>query len=203
MANSNGALQLCYFKTHDFYTADPEGTDQSYSIGSDVDSLRAAVAKDNFNKARKYYGERYVDFLAAMGVRTGWQIHDEPELVKKSSQTLLQSVTKTTNDDSAVSAYVGELKGNFATKHKHALRRKFFPEHGLVMTLAAWKVEKLIADSQPPWNNHITQQDYWSPEYDAEREHAYEGRLWNNAYSIGTQITLPNFEHLPIVTGKQ
>ena len=50
VANSNGALQLCYFKTHDFYTADPEGTDQSYSIGSDVDSLRAAVAKDNFNK---------------------------------------------------------------------------------------------------------------------------------------------------------
>ena len=62
------------------------------------------------------------------------------------------------------------------------------------MTVATWKIQKIVRDSQFPWNDNYEQQDFWSPEYDVQKERAYHDKLWNDGGT--TTTTLPNFEHL-------
>lgn len=62
-----------------------DNTSEDITGASTVDELRLAVAKDNFNKLRDYYGEKYVDYLRAVGVHSNWTIPEDPELIGKSS----------------------------------------------------------------------------------------------------------------------
>ena len=48
---------------------------------TDTDTIRAAFAQDQFNKLRAFYGDRYVDYLATLGVKTNWSVLEEPELI--------------------------------------------------------------------------------------------------------------------------
>jgi len=192
--STNGSLQLVYQRTNDFFTSEPEGTDSSFSIGSTVDSMRAAVAKDNFNKVRKYYGERYVDYLNAMGIEVPWTITEEPELIKKSSQVMFQNVTKST--DTGGASPVGTFGGSYAAKIAQRIPRKFFPEHGLILTVASWKMQKFFKDTMHPMVDHTNKEDFWSPEYDMDKEYDYPMRLWNDGHTGTDSVTLPNFEHL-------
>lgn len=183
-------LQKVSTRTSGFFTSEPEVDDTSHNIGTTVDSMREAVAKDQFNKLRKYYGDRYVDFLAAMGVSASWSILDEPELISKTQETMTINTTKRT-DSSA-----GDLAGSFNTIHNHPLKKKFFPEHGLVMTVCSFTIQKLFKDSMPAMMAHLDPEDYWSPEYDMIKEKEYRERLWSDGTLVSDKVKLPNWEHL-------
>ena len=61
-----------------------------------VDDIRRAFAEDNFQKLRTYYGDRYVDYLRAVGVKVNWSIEDDPEiLLSKSTDLQYKSATVT------------------------------------------------------------------------------------------------------------
>ena len=65
-----------------FEVASPPSTVPSAAIPTGtVDDLRAAFAHDTFEKVRAMYGDRYVDYLRALGVQTNWAVLDEPETI--------------------------------------------------------------------------------------------------------------------------
>lgn len=189
----SGTIREVSCRTNDFFTSLPEGTDASFNIGATVDTMREAVAQDNFNKVRKYYGEKYEDFLKAMGVDAGWSITDEPELIKHTQEVVKANVTK--NSGLTTGNELGKLGCSWATLHQHQIPKRFFPEHGLLITVGSWRMQKLFKDTSFPFANHRNKEDFWSPEYDAIKEKTYDGRLWNDGFT-GTDPVLPNFEHL-------
>lgn len=85
----------------------PETIDTSGSTLS-VDAIREALQADRFNKTRQYYGDRYVDYLSAVGVQADWSILEEPQLLATSRNTLkYQIVNVTTADATTPEAPVG------------------------------------------------------------------------------------------------
>ena len=82
--------QRANYTQRDFHRAEPEAAITTTTIDTSgstlaIDDVREALAKDQFNKIREIYGERYVDYMNALGVSTPWTILEAPERVSHTS----------------------------------------------------------------------------------------------------------------------
>lgn len=139
--------------------------------------IRSAFSQDRFNKTRAYYGDKYTDYLAALGVEASWSILDEPELIGKQSQPLKLVMTDATTEidsvdpDSTNPTYVGSMGAKWQGTNQQQVRRTFTPEHGLIITLATIRMDVEHAGSRGVATNLKTVRDQWySPEFETERK---------------------------------
>ena len=102
---------------------------------TNLDDLRAAFAQERFERLRAYYGEKYTDFLAAMGVSTAMSIADEPELIGQKHASASAHAFEASAD--VTGGYVGEPHDHIRAKSTCQVKRKFFSEHGLIMALGS------------------------------------------------------------------
>ena len=85
------ALQVVLNRPSTFEVSTPNATITEQTIDTSgatlgVDDIREAFALDDFKKMREFYGERYVDYLRAVGVQANWTILDEPESIVTGKQ---------------------------------------------------------------------------------------------------------------------
>lgn len=107
--------------------------DLSKSTGVSVNDLRLALAIQRYQEARAQYGSRYVEYLRYLGVRSSDARLQNPEYLGGGKQVIqFSEVLQTADTQNGV---VGDLKGHGISAMKTARYRRFFEEHGLVMTL--------------------------------------------------------------------
>jgi len=194
------------FRPTTFHNAVPEGPHEVTTIDTsgpttNTDVIREAMNQDRFRKVREYYGDRYVDYLAALGVKTNWSILEEPELLKRKNGTMrFNIIDPTTSDvtggidpDDAVPQ--GRPGGYFTQEMSFDLGRVFAPEHGLVCFMTTPKFEPQRVSGDNP-SLYMTQpEDFWSPEHSSMLPHEYSEAIWLGVTGLGT-VELPRWEHL-------
>lgn len=119
--------------------------DLSSATGIDIADLRLALAIQRYQEARGKYGSRYVEYLRSLGVRSSDGRLSLPEYLGGGRQTIQFSEVIATAE--GTSTEVGDLKGHGIAAMKTNRYRRFFEEHGIVMTLMS-VVPKTIYTNQ-------------------------------------------------------
>jgi hypothetical protein len=188
------------FRPSTFHEAATEGPRANASIdtsgtSTDIQSVRAAFATDQFNRAREYYGERYVDFLAALGVEASWSIIDSPEMVGKHSGKMdYQIVNPTAANATTPEGAEGRPGGYYRANFTLNIPKTFCPEHGLIGIYTNAKMQLFYDSNVPPQLTMDDSEDYWSPEYDISNDRLYDSTIWTQTGS-GTPY-MPRWQHL-------
>ncbi len=202
IATDQKLIQVCSYRPSTFHEAVPEASsvaaetiDTSGSTLS-VDDIRDAFNKDRFNKVKQYYGDRYVDYLAALGVQVPWTIQEAPELIGSKRGTLKYQMINPTNADTTTPLGPEGLAGGYFTFDASVrIKRKFFPEHGIVGAFALPKLESFPIKSSYPLLSFDLQEQYWSPERNGARTVNYPGHLWLGGADT-SEVGMPQWEHL-------
>ena len=111
-----------------------------------IKDLRRGFTQDRFRRVRDFYGDKYTDYLASLGVKASWSIADEPELIGKASKDwTLQTTNATVNGIASGSPedvnFVGDPAGYFRGTHACRIRPTFCPEHGLIFMVGVARME--------------------------------------------------------------
>lgn len=151
-----------------------------------VSELREAFAQERWEKLRDFYGHRYVDYLAAVGVKANWEILDEPECIGVSNNDWQYRTVKSTTTES-----IARAQGYFESEHTINLRKTFCPEHGIIAILAAPRAD-LFWSGQ---GTHMAafrsaRDDFYSPEFSMYSEQTVDSAVVGGS----TDFVTPKYE---------
>lgn len=135
------------------------------TAGIAVEDMRQAFALQRFAEARSRFGSRYVDYLRFLGIKPSDGRLDRPEYLGGGKQTLSFSEVLSTADttDSVVGDYAGHGIGALTTRPY----RRFFEEHGFVISLAVVRPKAVYAQSLNRSWLRRTYEDFWQKENEA------------------------------------
>lgn len=123
--------------------------DLSAATAVSIDDLREAFALQRFQEARARYGSRYTEYLRYLGVRNPSDARlQRPEYLGGGKQTLAISEVLQTAE-SATGAGVGDLKGHGIAALRTNRYRRYFDEHGYVMSLASVRPKTVYMNGIP------------------------------------------------------
>lgn len=133
--------------------------DLSSATGLDVNDLRLALGLQRYQEARQQYGARYTEYLRYLGVRSSDARLQIPEFLSGGRNTL---------QFSEVLAHDGSNTGDLYGHGIGALRsnrfRRFFEEHGLVMTLMSVVPKPIYTQGlHKKWSRQV-KEDYFQKE---------------------------------------
>lgn len=104
--------------------------DLTTATGISIGDLLLSFGLQNFQEARAKYGSRYVEYLRYLGVRPQDGRLNEPEYLGGGKQVIQFSEVLSTDG-----ANTGKMYGHGITALQTNKYRRFFAEHGMVMTL--------------------------------------------------------------------
>lgn len=133
--------------------------------GIDVNDMRRAFALQRFAEARNRYGSRYVDYLRFLGVRPSDGRLDRPEYLGGGKQTVSFSEVLATAE--GAETQVGDLAGHGIAAVRSKTYRRFFEEHGYVISLMSVRPKAIYMKSLPRHFIRQVKEDYWQKEYEA------------------------------------
>lgn len=126
-----------------------------------VNLLREALALQRFEEARARYGSRYTEYLRYLGVRSSDARLQKPEYLGGGRQTIQFSEVLQTAEGTNP---VGEMRGHGIAAMRSNRYRRFFEEHGYVMSLLSVRPKTMYMDSlKRTWNRRV-KEDFWQRE---------------------------------------
>lgn len=126
-----------------------------------ITALRQALALQRFEEARARYGSRYVEYLRYLGVRSSDARLQRPEYLGGGKQTIQFSEVLQTGPGTDP---VGDLKGHGIAALRSNRYRRFFEEHGVVMSLMSIRPKTIYAQGlKKMWNRRV-KEDFWQRE---------------------------------------
>lgn len=135
--------------------------DLSNAQGVDVNVLREALALQRYQEARARYGSRYSEYLAYLGVRSSDARLQRPEYCGGGKSTIqFSEVIQTAEGTNPV----GELRGHGIAAAKSNRFRRFFEEHGYVLTLLTVRPKTIYGNGLFRTWNRRTKEDFWQKE---------------------------------------
>lgn len=143
---------------------DPNGTliaDLSSASAVTVNVLREALALQRYQEARARYGSRYTEYLQYLGVRSSDARLQRPEYLGGGKETIQFSEVLQTAEGTDP---VGTLRGHGISSMRSNRYRRFFEEHGYVITLLVARPKTIYADGLPRHFNRRTKEDFWQKE---------------------------------------
>lgn len=153
--------------------ADPSNTDfpnvyadLSQGVYADVETIRRGFALQRYQEARSRYGSRFTEYLRYLGVRSSDARLQRPELLGSGRATIsFSEILQTAPDDSGPeSSFVGDLKGHGIAAVRTPRYRRFFEEHGVVITLLSVRPKSIYVDALHRKFLRRTKEDYWQKE---------------------------------------
>lgn len=128
-----------------------------------VNVLREAMALQRYEEARARFGSRYVEYLRYLGVRSSDARLQRPEYLGGGKQTIqFSEVLATAETGTAVD--VGDMKGHGIAAMRSNRYRRFFEEHGYVISLMSVRPKTIYAQGLPrTWNRRV-KEDFWQKE---------------------------------------
>lgn len=144
--------------------------DLSAATGVDINQVRLAFALQRFEEARARYGSRYTEYLRYLGVRSSDARLQRPEYLGGGRQTIQFSEVLQTSESGTTP--IGDLAGHGISALRSNRFRRFFEEHGIVMTLMSVRPRTIY--TQPVARSFLrglavtgmsgTKEDYWQRE---------------------------------------
>lgn len=126
-----------------------------------VNVLREAMALQRYEEARARYGSRYVEYLRYLGVRSSDARLQRPEYLGGGRQRIQFSEVLQTAEGTDP---VGEMKGHGIAAMRSNRYRKFFEEHGYIVSCMSVKPKTMYANGLfRHWNRRF-KEDYWQRE---------------------------------------
>lgn len=137
-------------------------------IRTEIAEMRLAFALQRYEEARARYGSRYTEYLRYLGVRSSDARLQRPEYLGGGKQTIQFSEVLQTAPDAATgtsAAYgVGNLKGHGIGAMRSNRYRRFFEEHGIVLSFIIIKpVNMYMQNLDRHWLRR-TKEDFWQKE---------------------------------------
>lgn len=138
--------------------------DLSNATAIDVNTVREAFALQRYQEARARYGSRYTEYLAYLGIRSSDARLQRPEYLGGGVQNLSFSEVLQTAQTAANEDGVGQLYGHGIGAMRSNRYRKFFEEHGYIVSLLHVLPETIYPQGLfRTWNRRV-KEDFWQRE---------------------------------------
>lgn len=145
-----------------------------------AEDFRVAMSTQKIREARNKYGSRYVDYLRFLGIRPSDARLDRPELLASDRVTISFSEVLQTAPVAAPATFVGDMAGHgIATLRSRAYRR-FFEEHGLLMSVAFARPKSIYMQQMSRFNAKTLYSDFWQKEDEMLGDQALDAREINS-----------------------
>lgn len=138
--------------------------DLSVAGGANVNDFRRAFAIQRYQEARARYGSRYTEYLAYLGVRSSDARLQRSEFLGGGKQTISFSEVLKTGAGEDPAEPIGTMKGHGIAAMRSARYRRFFEEHGIVLSLLSVRPKTIYMDGIPRLWTRTTKEDYWQRE---------------------------------------
>ena len=142
---------------------------QASQLYIDPNDLRLGAALQRYGEARARYGTRFTEYLRYLGVRNPSDARlQEPELISSGRGMInFSEVLQTAPDAQAgntANTGVGELFGHGIAGIRTRKWRRYFEEHGILMTLLSIRPKAVYQNIQPREWLKQTREDYYQKE---------------------------------------
>ena len=132
------------------------------TLGSiNVDDLRLALSLQRFKEARARFGSRYVEYLRYLGVISSDARLQRPEYLGGGRSPLQFSEVLQTAEGTDP---VGTMRGHGITALRSNRYRRFFEEHGYVLSLMSVRPKTVYTNMLPRTFIRKTKEDFFQPE---------------------------------------
>lgn len=140
--------------------------DLSTASAATITQLRTAFALQQYAENRSLYGSRYSDYLALMGVRSSDARLQRPEYLGGGVETIqFSEVVQTAPGVYDTDEYpLGNLGGHGIGAMKSNRYRRFFEEHGYVISLLSVLPKTIYAQGLEKTWNRRTKEDFFQSE---------------------------------------
>ncbi|AZL82910.1 major capsid protein [Apis mellifera associated microvirus 39] len=138
--------------------------DLSGVSAASINDLRLAFALQRYEEARARYGSRYTEYLRYLGVRSSDARLQRPEYLGGGKQTIQFSEVVTTSVDPYATKPIGTLAGHGIGAVRSNRYRRFFEEHGYVISLMSVKPKTMYVQGVPRTYLRRTKEDFWQRE---------------------------------------
>lgn len=150
------------------YEQDPDNlgfpnirADLSDASAVTVNVLREALALQRYEEARARYGSRYSEYLQYLGIKSSDARLQRPEYLGGGRETIQFSEVLQTAEGTDP---VGTLRGHGISSMRSNRYRRFFEEHGYVISLLTARPKTVYADGLPRTWNRRTKEDFFQKE---------------------------------------
>jgi len=140
--------------------------DLSTATAATITELRTAFALQQYAENRSLYGSRYTDYLAFLGVKSSDARLQRPEYLGGGVQTIQFSEVVSTAPGTFDSTEYpsGTLSGHGIGAMKSNSYKRFFEEHGYVISLLSVIPKTIYAEGIPKTWNRRTKEDFFQTE---------------------------------------
>lgn len=165
---------------------DPNGTllaDLTTASAVNVNDVRAAFAIQRYQEARAMYGSRYTEYLRYLGVRSSDARLQRPEYLGGGKQTIAFSEVLQTGPNAEVDPDdqgVATMRGHGIAAMRSRRYRRFFEEHGVVITLMSVRPRTMYADGLHRSWSRRTKEEFWQKEL----EHIGQQEVLNKEVNV-------------------
>ena len=136
-------------------------TDLTGASAITINLLREAFALQRYEEARARFGSRYVEYLRYLGVRSSDARLQRPEFLGGGRYPVqFSEVLQTAQGTDPV----GTLRGHGIGVARSARYRRFFEEHGYVISLLTVKPKTIYMQGLPRTWNRRTKEDFFQTE---------------------------------------
>lgn len=138
--------------------------DLSSASAVTVNALREALALQRFEEARARFGSRYTEYLRYLGVRSSDARLQRPEYLGGGRQTIQFSEVLQTGTNFDANTGVASLKGHGIGSLRSNRYRRFFEEHGYVISVMSVRPKTMYANGLPRTWNRRFKDDFFQKE---------------------------------------
>lgn len=158
--------------------------DLSTASAANVNELRLAFALQRYEEARARYGSRYTEYLRYLGIRPSDARLQRPEYLGGGVTSLQFSEvlsTTATAPGANETTGVGALAGHGIGLNRTNRYRRFFEEHGFVVTLMHVVPQTMYPQGLFRHWNRRTKEDFWQ----MELQHIGQQAVFNKEVYLG------------------
>lgn len=152
------------FTDNDYYQMFADLSSQTGG-GIDVNDFREAMAFQRYLEARNRYGSRYEDYLRYLGIRPDDARLQDPEYLGGGKNVI--SMSEVLAQAASTGVNVGDLYGHGISAVSTRQYRRFFQEHGYVISLLSIRPRTIYTQMLGRHWIRRNKYDYWQKELEA------------------------------------
>lgn len=175
--------------------------DLASATAVNVTQVREAFALQRYKEARAIYGSRYSEYLRYLGVRPSDARLQRPEYLGGGKQTISFSEVLQSGTNFDANLGVGTLRGHGISALRSRRYRRFFEEHGIVMSLLSVRPRTMYFEGVGKEWTRDTKESYFQKELELigqdevlNKEIYAAGASPNNVF--GYQDRYSDYKHL-------
>jgi hypothetical protein len=175
----------------------------SQITGMSIDDWRLGIAVQRFKERMTRFGSRYGEYLKSLGVKCSDARLQQPELLGRGRTTIQISEVLSTDGSNT-----GDLYGHGIAAMRTNRYRRYFEEHGIVMTLMKVMPKPIYASGIYRGWLRTTKETYHQPELEHIGEQAITNKEVYSEHSqpdniFGYQFRYNEYRELPsIISGE-